>query len=290
MKFKSDSSTAADQMWQMSCLQSEISFACAVVLTLFFKNKVSGIAASFLMMAVVNGTSLFFLFHNRINKKIEVSCFVYIANVVAVGFGVLINHHFWLKMGTPFEAFFGFKIVAIIIALQAPVVTWVGWSSLIFLFVAPLTQYFIWSPEQQGLLGIQEPGFTAVVILSCGFIYFQRLKILEMVKKQAQLKASEVEIRRFAHLLLGAQHLINSPLQVIESGIDLIRIKHPDTEPIVKKIEASFEPIRHVSRLLSFGRQHLNWDEVNLALTVEDLEKEIQKISSSVEQARPPQL
>lgn len=285
-----NSPAVAHQMWQISCLQSGISFACAAVLTLFFKNKIPGISASFLMMAVVGGVNLFILFQNRIRKNINVSSGVYILNVVAVGFGVLINHHFWLKMGTPFEGFFGFKIVAIVVAMQAPMLTWVGWSSLSFLFVTPLAQYFIWSPEQQALLGIQEPGFTAVVILSCGFIYFQRLKILEMMQKQAQLKASEAEIRRFAHFLLGAQHLINSPLQVIESGIDLIRLKHPDTEPIVKKIEASFEPIRHVSQLLSFGRKHLNWDEVNLALTVEDLEKEIQKISSSVDQNSTPPL
>lgn len=234
-----------------------------------------------MMMTIVSGINLAILFFLQDKKPIHIASLVYLLNIFVDGCGVLVNHYQWVQMGVPFEAFFGFKIMSLIVAMQAPTVIWVGWSSLSFLLLAPLIQYFFWNPEQQKLLGVQEPGFTIVVILSCGLIYYQRLKIFSMIQKQAQLQASAQQLRRFAHLLLGTQHLINSPLQVIETAVELIRLKHPETENLVQKIEAAFEPIRSVSRLLSFGRKHLDWEKVNIALTVEDLEKEIQKISSS---------
>ena len=266
-------------MWHSSVLQATIACGGSLFLAFFFRNRLVGISISCLMMGLVAALTLVILYTVSNRTKPTVAIVTYFANVIACSLGTLINHHYWLELKVPFEGFFGFKIIAILIALQAPTIAWVGWSSLGFLFITPIVQYFFWSPEQQKLLGVQEPGFTAVVILSCGYIYFQRLKIFEMVQKQARLQASAAELRRFAHFLLGAQHLINSPLQVIETAVDLIRIKHPEAEPLVKKIENSFEPIRHVSRLLSFGRKHLNWDEVNIALTVEDLEREIKKIS-----------
>lgn len=271
----------SQQMWHITTVQSTISFFCGLVLTLFFKNKIPMISLSFMVMAIVSGINLAILFFLQDKKSLRIASAIYILNVFVDGCGVLVNHYQWIQMGVPFEAFFGFKIISLIVAMQAPTVLWVGWSSLSFLLVAPLIQFFLWNPEQQKLLGVQEPGFTVVVILSCGLIYYQRLKIFAMIQKQAQLQASAQQIRRFAHLLLGTQHLINSPLQVIETAVELIRLKHPETESLVQKIETAFEPIRSVSRLLSFGRKHLDWDKVNIALTVEDLEKEIQKISSS---------
>lgn len=285
MIFKNNSVVQTQQMWSIANIQSRIAFFGSLFLAIFFRNRNEGIMYSCLMMAAVSGANLAILFYNRIKQPKKLAASIYIVNVVACSIGVLINHHYWLLLGVPFEGFFGFKLMAVLVCMQAPMIAAIGWASLSILFLTPLLQYLVWTPEQQKLLGLQEPGFTLVVVLCCGIVYFHRLKIIEMIQRQAQIQANEAELRRFAHFLLGAQHLINSPLQVIEASVDLIRIKHPETEPLVRKIENAFEPIRHVSRLLSFGRKHLNWDEVNIALSIEDLEKEIQMLST---ESAPP--
>lgn len=271
-----------NQMWQVAINQSLILLVCAATLALIFRTSIPEVAGSFLTMTVSGALTFLLLFHFRKQKPVLLANWCYVFNVLVSGLGVVYNHQIWVNLNQPFTPFFGFKIILIIVALQAPVVQWVGWSTLLFLFSAPIVQFLTWTDEQRLILSVQEPWFTSTVAIACGFIYFQRLRIIEMVRKEAQLEEAADQLRRFAHLLLGTQHLMNTPMQVIESGVDLIRIKNPEIEPIVKTIEKSLGPIRRISRLMSFGRQHLQWENVSLALTIEELEAEIQKIAPNV--------
>jgi hypothetical protein len=269
-----------EQMWHLAKVQSLIIFICPFILAFAFKDKQPEISISFLMLGLTTGFNGSLLFFFEKTKPLNLSSSVYFFNVLITCVFVSLNHQYWIRMGLPFETFFGFKITAILVAMQAPSRRWVGWASMSLLLFAPLTQFFLWTEKQKHLVSIQEPWFTVLVITSAGFVYFQRLKLFDMVRKNAVVEAAEVELRRYAHLLLGAQHLINSPLQVIETAATLIQLQHPDTKPLVDKIQLSFEPIRHVSRLLSFGQKHLNWDDVSMALTVEELQKEVQSFST----------
>lgn len=281
-QLSADAKTAS-QMWQVALNQSLILMVCAAILALIFRSTIPQVANSFLVMTFAGALSFLLLFHFRKRKSAELASWCYVFNVLISGLGVVYNHHIWVELNQPFTPFFGFKLIAIIVALQAPIIQWVGWSTLLFLFTAPVVQFLTWTNEQREILSLQEPWFTASVIIACGFIYYQRLRIIEMIRREAKLEESALQLRRFAHLLLGTQHLMNTPMQIIESGVDLIRFKSPEVEPIVNTIEKSLNPIRRISRLMSFGRQHLQWENVSLALTIEELEEEIKKIVPNVD-------
>lgn len=185
----------------------------------------------------------------------------------------------WVSTGQPFQAFIGLKVLSVLLATKAPTSQRVGWASLFLLFIAPLIQYGGWTPEQQLLVGPQEPWMTLLVVCCSGVIYFQRLRSYRETERQAKMEALTYTSHRYAHLLLGLQHLSNTPLQVIESSLHLLRDQQPESKEILDRMEKSFVPLRRISQILSYGKIHLSWQEVQLPTTVEDFEREIQQLA-----------
>lgn len=270
-------------MWQTTFFQSIISLSCSLILGIFLYPKTQAVGVSFLGMALLNSLFLSVLLLTGKSKNTNIASVVFLANILVAVVAISFNHFQWIQQEKPFEVFFGFKIIAITVALLAPANKWVGWSTMFILLSTPILLYNISATELMPFLNIQEPWFTITWILTCCFIYYQRLKIFNLIRAQAARQAADAELKKFANLLMGAQHLVNTPLQVIETATELIRIQHPETRHLVSKIEISFVPIRRVWGLLSFGAAELKWEEVNMALSIEALEEELARLKSHKE-------
>jgi signal transduction histidine kinase len=262
-------------MWNATFIQSMLVLTSSLAVMGVTWQSVPAIALTFVVTSFWALVTLFVLWIFRKSKPVGLTSWLYIGNVLICALGVNVNQEFWLRAGIPFAPFFGFKYIALLMALQAPPKRWVGRVTLSIVFIFPLIQFLSWEVAEKKLIGVQEPWLTLLSVVCAVVLYEQRLQTLAVVEKKARLQAAAKEMRRYAHLLMGAQHLLNTPLQVIQSTAELIRLRHPDAGPLVDQIDKAFVPVQEINRLLSFGRKHVDWEDVKLPETVAELEQEI---------------
>lgn len=213
--------------------------------------------------------------------RIEViSSFVFFATTVTMAVFICLNHESYVRNRWPFEPFVGFKMIAVLLPVLCPPNRWSSWSSFAVLAILPLQRYYSWEPVFQTAVGIQEPWVTVVFVIAAAVIYEFRLKLAVVQRMEMELSVRSKTLRRFAHLLLGAQHLMNTPLQRMEILVHLMGTKFPDATPLVQKFQACFSSVRQISKILTFADANVHWDAVQLPQNAEHLEAEVKKLIS----------
>jgi signal transduction histidine kinase len=269
-------------IWRATQSLTACGIVCSSLLALGLWEKAPQIALHTTVILAGAVVSQLLLWRYRQTQPARLASWIYLANILLIVSITCLNHEFFVRTDITFAPFFGIKMTAAMIALQTPMERWVGITSLAVLLLAAPLQFFHWSPELRDHLGHMEPWLTTAIVICAGFIYMHRLRFFEMLQNEAKLEASAAELRRFTHLLLGAQHLSNTPLQVIEGTTQLIRDQFPETEHLVQKIEKAFIPIQNISQLMAFGNKHISWEDVELPTTVEELEKKVHQLSNDL--------
>ena len=191
---------------------------------------------------------------------------------------VWINHQFLFQSGQPFELFAGDKIFALAVGLVAPPVLWVGLTVITAAAVVPLIQYFLLAPEIVRTLPIQEPWLTVVYVVVAWVVYIFRLNWYKTQLQAARDQSRAAMLQEFAHLLIYAQHLTNSPLQTIENAVAIIRFQNPEQENLTKVMKRALMNVREVILLFSYCDSYIDWDEMELPKSVEELEKRMKDL------------
>ncbi len=270
-------------MWQTAQLMTMNTSISAIIVLVGISQKAPALIAevSFLLLCTVAaGLALFFA---RKQEPLRLAEAIYLF-LICIGVNAVWHcQAYWAELNQPFQAFLGYKVFAVLFAIQAPSSRWVGWGSKLCLFTVPLLQYYLWPPEVKALIGPQEPWLTVLTVVCSGIIYHRRLKHMQVTRNQARLEALSFTSHRFAHLLLGLQHLSNTPLQVIESSIQLLRDRPEDQVDMLAKMEKALVPLIQVSSALSLDRLPLNWQNVRLPATVEEFETEILELAKEIE-------
>ncbi|MEZ0391999.1 MAG: hypothetical protein ACAH59_07285 [Pseudobdellovibrionaceae bacterium] len=253
-----------------------ITFSPLIALVLW--KSIPQISYVYIVTLFIGLVHLWILWLFRSHKLMALSSLIYSLNVVVAGIGVWINQNTWIDSQLSFQPFTGFKLFAIVVAFQAPPLRKVGWFCLIFLLLTPGLQYFLWPDWKRNLVGVQETWTTFLVVTFAGILYEQRLQFQKISERRFRLEASEKELKKYAHLLLGARHLLNSPLQVIHSTTELILIKHPETKPLVDRMQNSFISIAAINHHLAISESRIQWKEVQLPNNLEELKSEVDSI------------
>jgi hypothetical protein len=273
-------------MWRAAQSLTACGIVSTSILAMSMMERAPRIALHTCLIVVCTSIGQLLLWLYRHKRSQLLASWIYLTGILSAIATVTLNHEFFVHANTPFAPFIGIKLLAAIVALQTPAIRWVGWSALGGLAVTPVVQFYHWPSEVRYNFGAMEPWITLCVVLCSGFLYYHRLQVFEMFERKAKFEAAASELRRFTHLLLGAQHLTNTPLQIIESTTQLIRDQHPEASHLVQKIEKAFVPIQHISQLMSFGKSHISWDEVQLPSSIEDFEKEVHIVAKELAQNR----
>lgn len=217
--------------------------------------------------------SLLILWLNKKNKPeflVTINPLITTAIVVA---SVLINHSYYVQQELLFMPYIGIKILIVVLALSAPPKRWVGWTAFFVCAAAPVIQYYLWSPEVRLKLPVQEPWITVIFAVAGVFLYAHRCRVHELLRKEEQAEA----LRRYSRLLLASQHLLNTPLQVIELSTSLITKSDEDRKVALENIKKSMETIRHLNQMLSFGESTIVWDGMKLPRSIEEFEQNVRE-------------
>ncbi|PWU17779.1 MAG: hypothetical protein C5B49_08275 [Bdellovibrio sp.] len=122
-------------------------------------------------------------------------------------------------------------------------------------------------------------------VVSSAVIYVYRRKLTQQQEKEVVLKTKTQTWQRFAHLLLGALHLINTPLQSIQIIGHLIRRNDPETAPLVHRLENAISTIRNVLTAFSFADSSVDWKNSNLPTGPDQLKNDVNSILKEFQSA-----
>ena len=94
-----------------------------------------------------------------------------------------------------------------------------------------------------------------------------------------QIEARALLLQEFAHLLINAQHLANTPLQTIENAVAILQTRHPDR----RRADRFDEPGPRCACMSSCGcfrpaTAYINWQNVVLPSSVEEFERRMRDL------------
>jgi hypothetical protein len=212
-----------------------------------------------------------------LSKKLSVrdTCWLYIMEVIFIVVSIEVNHQYYVVNALRFQPYISIKLLAVFIALTGPSISWATWTSIGTTAAMLLIQYFSWPAIYKSQLGIQEPVLTICFVIVAGAIYLNRMHLQELLKKETVIAEKVTILTRLKRLVTGLQHLNNTPLQTMGLSIQLLRERHPDSEPIIEALERAYQSVVRVNHLMGLcGSSNID----KSASTVRELEQDLKDI------------
>jgi hypothetical protein len=266
------------QQWRASTAIAAAAFVAILISMLIFPKYGRSLAIAWASLAVFSGLNLALLLIFRRARSAALATVSLVAICLAALTGIWINHEFFIGAPKPFQYFFGHKLLALGLGFVAPPAKAVTAILLFLTGAASLIQYFHWDPALRATLPIQEPWQTIITVAVSAVIYGYRLHASEVARRAAELETRTDLLQKFAHLLLTAQHLANTPLQTIENTTAVLRTRNPELEPQLAPIERSLTRIRETVRLFTRCDSLIDWSAVELPESNEDFERRLREL------------
>jgi len=202
---------------------------------------------------------LIFLFIRRKTPSVRWASVVYLVNTASViTVLVLTNLQFAVseRNWVPFEAT---KLGCLIAAMVAPGF-WVGLVSIVAYFFSAFLQFEIFfPPEIRSQVADAEPWPLLAFALAGVLALVYRFRRAQLEQEIAYVEAQSFAIKRLANAFLNIRDLMNTPLQVIELSIDLLRKSNHGNKPVIDRIDHSMQMLREINSVLVQHEKEIEW-------------------------------
>jgi hypothetical protein len=157
----------------------------------------------------------------------------------------------------PFQAT---KLGCLAAAMVAPGF-WVGLLSILAYCLSAVIQFeFFFPPELRVHAPDAEPWPTLAFGL-CGVLALvYRFRRAQLEQELARIQAQNMAIRRLAAIFLNIRDRMNTPLQVIELSVGLLRQSHQPPAPILDRIDRSVDSLREINTVLVKHEKEIEWE------------------------------
>jgi hypothetical protein len=138
---------------------------------------------------------------------------------------------------------------------------WVGLLSILAYSLSAIVQFeFFFPPQVQSQAGTAEPWATLAFGL-CGVLaLIYRFRRAQLEQEVARIQAQNAAIRRLANIFLNIRDRMNTPLQVIELSVDVLRNTDQPVEPILERIDRSVASLREINSVLVRHEKEIEWE------------------------------
>jgi hypothetical protein len=150
------------------------------------------------------------------------------------------------KHWVPFQAS---KLGCLIAAMVAPGF-WVGLSGILAYTVSALLQLEIFFPPEMKAQLADE--FWPILAFCLGGVLAlaYRFRRAQLEQELAWLQAQNFALRRLANAFLNIRDLMNTPLQVIELSVDVLRHSYEPSRTTLERIDRSVQSLREINTVL----------------------------------------
>jgi hypothetical protein len=199
------------------------------------------------------------LFVRRKRPSVKLASFLYLVNAASVITALLftntefaVSEKFW----TPFQES---KLGCLIAAMVAPGF-WVGLASILGHSLSAVMQFeFFFPAEIKTHVAAAEPWPTLAFGLGGVLALVYRFRRAQLEQELARTQAENFAIRRMANAFLNIRDLMNTPLQVIEISVKLLRNSNQPSRDVLDRIDRSVRSLSEINSLLVENEQQIEW-------------------------------
>jgi len=233
--------------------------ALGMLLELGMVRGVPGVSATPAAMSALFAVLLLtVLFIRRKTPSVTWASVIYLLNSASVITVLLLSNLQFAELETHWVPFQASKLGCLIAALVAPGF-WVGVVNIMAYTVTALLQLeFFFPPEIKAQLmdeiwPILAFGLGGLLALA------YRFRRAQLEQEVAWIQAENFALRRLARAFLNIQDRMNTPLQVIELSVELLRQSKEPSQPILGRIDSSLQSLREINSVLVEHEKQIEW-------------------------------
>jgi hypothetical protein len=199
------------------------------------------------------------LFIRRKTPSVGGAYVAYSITFVSVATALLfMNLHFadLEKNWVPFQET---KLGCLVAAMVAPGF-WLGLLSIVaYCLSAVLQLQFLLPPQVKARLSA-EPWATLAFGLAGVLALIYRFRRAQLEQEVARIQAQNFAIKSLAGVFLNIRDRMNTPLQVLELSIELLRNSDVPPKPILERIGRSVQSLREINSVLIAHEKEIEWE------------------------------
>ena len=177
--------------------------------------------------------------------------FLFVAQISTTLLGTIVSQRWFLSERYVFELFAGIKILTMLVAAIGPVKKVAGWIVLVGVWVVTFYEYLSWPQRPPQTVTVQDPWSLVITCVVSLFIFYLRTRLQEKEIEMMRTQLREKLIGNIASTLVGVQHLLNTPLQVLSNSIEGLKKKYSDSDDSLDLAERSLKRIYSLSQVFS---------------------------------------
>jgi hypothetical protein len=203
---------------------------------------------------------LIILFINRHRPSVKWAYVSYLLTTVSVVIPPLFTDLRFAVSERNWVPFQEIKLGCLAAAMVAPGF-WVGLVSILVYSLSALVQFqFFFPVGLKANAAAAEPWPTLAFALAGILALVYRFRRAQLEQEVARFQAQNAAIRRLARIFLSIRDRMNTPLQVIELSVDLLRKSDQPSEPILDRIDRSVDSLREINSVLIRHEKEIEWE------------------------------
>ena len=231
-----------------------------MLLELAIVRKIPGTSTEPIIVSAFVGLMLLIvLFIQRKRPSVKLASLIYSVNTAAV-VTVLVstNLHFAVSERN-WEPFQASKLGCLFAAMVAPGFH-VGLLSILAYCLSAWLQFeFFFPPEIKARVAGAEPWPILAFGLAGVLALVYRFRQAQLEQEVARIQAQNSAIRRLANTFMSIRDLMNTPLQVIEFSVSLLRKSNESSRPTLDRIDRSVQSLREINSVLVQHEKEIDW-------------------------------
>jgi hypothetical protein len=233
--------------------------ALGMLMEIALVGKIPGVSAKPAAISAFAGLILLIvLFIRRKAPSVTWATVIYAVNTASVVISLVMTNLQFAVSETNWVPFQASKLGCLVSAMVAPGF-WVGlWSILAFSLSAFLQFEFFFPPEIKAQASA-EPWPILAFALAGVLALVYRFRRAQLEQELARVQAQNFAIRQLAEAFLNIRDLMNTPLQVIELSVDLLRNSKEPAMATLDRIDRSVENLRRINSILVQHEKEIEW-------------------------------
>ena len=134
-----------------------------------------------------------------------------------------------------------------------------------------LAKYLSLSAPLRDEFPIGEPWTILIYALFAGVLLLYRLRWLALEREMLRVQSEAAVIERMARTFLAVRDYASTPVQTIGICAELIRARHPELAPILKRIDRSVDRLTNLGRMFQTYESALRWTADDVSPNSDDL-------------------
>ena len=201
---------------------------------------------------------LIVLYIRRKKASVNFAYIIYLLNTASVATVLLLTNQQFATSTQNWAPFQASKLGCLIAAMLAPGF-WPGLVSILAYCLSAVLQFEFFFP-----MGIKaelagEPWPTVAFGLAGVLALVYRFRRAQLEQEVARVQAQNLAIKRLANAFLSIRDLMNTPLQVIELSMNLLRHSNEPSEATIDRIDRSVQRLREINSVLVQHEKDIEW-------------------------------